>query len=54
MPDRFLKEWYVGAQECVEVIEDMLEEINGGSVYDGIQDIIGGIDPVMSMEAVGT
>ena len=48
-----LKELCVGAQECVDLIEDMLEKIYVGSVYDGIQDIIGGIDPVMGMEAGG-
>ena len=50
MPALFLKKWCVVAYDCVDVIEDMLEEIYGGSVYDGIQDIIGGIYPVMSME----
>ena len=50
----FIKQWCVGAQECFAVIEDMLQEIYGGSVYKGIQDIIGDIDPVMSMEAVRT
>ena len=54
MPAWFLEELCVGAQECVAVIEDMLEEIFGGSVNDGIQDIIYGIDPVMGMESGGT
>ena len=53
-PGRFLKEWCVGAQDCVDVIEDMMEEIYGGGVNDGIQDIIGGIDPVMSIKNGGT
>ena len=43
MPARFMKELCVGSQECVDLIEDMLEEIYRGSVNDGIQDIIGGI-----------
>ena len=51
MPAWFHKEWYVGAQECVSVIEDILEEIYGGSLYDGIQDIIAVIYPVMVMES---
>ena len=36
------------------MIEDILEEIYVGSVNYGIQDIIGGIDPLMGMEAGGT
>ena len=31
-----MKGWYVGASESVDVIQDMLEEIYGGSVYDDI------------------
>ena len=50
----FLKYLCVGAQEYVAVIEYMLEEIYGEIVYNGIQDIIGGIDPVISVEAGGT
>ena len=35
------------------MIEDMLEEIYGGSVYDGIYYIIDGIDTVLGMEDGG-
>ena len=54
MHARFMKQLCVGAQECVSMIEDILEEIYGGSVNYGIQDIIAGIYPVMVMEAGGT
>ena len=51
MPARFMKELCVGAQECVDLIDDMLEEIYGGSVYDEIQDKISSIYPMMSVKA---
>ena len=51
LPALFLKYLCVGAQECVDLIEDMLEEIYGGSVYDEIQDIIGGIYHMTSLKA---
>ena len=54
MPAWFLKQLCVVAYECVDLIEYMLEEIYGGSVYDGIYDIIGCIYTVIGMEAGGT
>ena len=51
---RFLKQLYVGTQECVAVVEDTLEEIYGVRVNYGIQDIIAGIYSVIGMESGGT